>query len=50
MSNNAYCPVCGETEYKKVDDKPACSKCGRIATEEEISADIMARFEELKKG
>lgn len=47
---SAYCPTCGETEYKNAKGKPACVKCGRVATEDEMAADIKTRFEELKKG
>ncbi len=51
MSNNSgHCPVCGPTVYKNVEGKPICEKCGRTVTEEEIAADIKARFEELKNG
>lgn len=47
---SVYCPTCGPTGYKNVEGKPVCVKCGRVATEEEIAADIRKRFEELKKG
>lgn len=47
MKNNAYCPICGETEYKNVDSKPVCRKCGYVVSEEEIESDIKARFLEL---
>lgn len=49
MSNNDYCPVCGETEYRNVNGNPVCTNCGCTVTEEEIAADIRARFEELKR-
>ncbi len=49
MLNKAYCPICGTTEYmKNQHGMPICIKCGRIVSEEEISGDIKARFEELR--
>lgn len=47
MNNVDCCPSCGITEFKNDNGKPICMNCGRIVTEEEIAADIKARFQEL---
>jgi uncharacterized Zn finger protein (UPF0148 family) len=50
MSNVDYCPSCGITEFKNDNGKPMCTNCGRTVTEEEIAADIKARFQELSNS